>query len=60
MLYRPVHQVLSVIQIKGVSAFQGDVCIFRIELIVGNLKSACLHNQGVRFSGVSARQVFTV
>ena len=39
MLYRLVHQLLSAIQINRVYAFQGDVCITRIGLIVGTLKS---------------------
>ena len=42
VLHGPVHQVLSAVQIIGVSTFEEDVCITRIEPVVGTLKSVCI------------------
>ena len=42
VLHGPVLQVLSAVQIIGVSTLEEDVCIARIEPVVGTLKSVCI------------------
>ena len=42
MLYGPVHQVLSAVQVIGVSTFEEDICITRIGPMIETLKSVCI------------------